>query len=333
MQKRITLWAALLLVAALVLSGCAPRTGAGSSAAMAMDDELVIDLPAIVIDFDSSGHASIGGVPAADMGAMAGVEDLSTLAIAPEWVSYFSATNIQHLQINNAANGLVILVNGQPVPSLAWDENSLVATAGAVESLGIAVPVLDKVLPLVQQLGIGAIMRFPVAVGADVIPFAVMGDGSAAEMAQAAQAEFLAAVGAPPKINLPIVYQADGSYAVGDLSDAEWTALTGVPWYALRLDPSVIKGLTDSGITSMAIVTDQKGIHVSVNGNDLPYITWGNGEVQQILNLADQMGIWEAYMPGVNMDDMMATIDSLLPVVQTTNANISIYLPGSGMGN
>jgi len=332
MQKRITLWAALLLVAALVLSGCAPRTGAGSSAAMAMDDELVIDLPAIVIDFDSSGHASIGGVPAADMGAMAGV-DLSTLAIAPEWVSYFSATNIQHLQINNAANGLVILVNGQPVPSLAWDENSLVATAGAVESLGIAVPVLDKVLPLVQQLGIGAIMRFPVAVGADVIPFAVMGDGSAAEMAQAAQAEFLAAVGAPPKINLPIVYQADGSYAVGDLSDAEWTALTGVPWYALRLDPSVIKGLTDSGITSMAIVTDQKGIHVSVNGNDLPYITWGNGEVQQILNLADQMGIWEAYMPGVNMDDMMATIDSLLPVVQTTNANISIYLPGSGMGN
>jgi len=332
MQKRLTLWAALLLIAALVLSGCAPRTGAGSSAAMAMDDELVIDLPAIVIDFASDGTASIGGVPASEMGAMAGM-DLSTLAIAPEWVSYFSMTDIQHLQVNNTAGGLVILVNGQPVPSLEWDENSLITTAGALESLGIAIPVLEKVLPLVQQLGIGAIMRFPVQAGAAVIPFSVMGDGSAAEQAKAAQAEFLAAVGAPPKINLPIVYQADSSYSVGDLSDAEWTALTGVPWAALRLDPNAIASLTGSGITSMAIDTDQHGIHVSINGNELPSIGWGNGEVQHVLNLAGQMGIWDAYMPGVNIDDMMATVESLLPVVQTTDASISIYLPGSGMGN
>ena len=332
MQKRLTLWAALLIIAALVLSGCAPRTGAGSSAAMAMNDELVIDLPAIVIDFDSDGHASIGGVPAAEMGAMAGV-DLSTLALSPDWVNYFSMTNIQHLQIDNTADGLLVLVNGEPVPSLEWDQESLAATAGAVESLGIAIPVLDKALPLVRQLGISVIMRFPVAAGNDVIAFAVSGDGSAAEMAQAAQAEFLAAVGAPPKINLPIVYQADGSYAVGDLSDAEWTALTGVPWNALRLDPTAISGLTGAGVTSMAIETDQGGIHISLNGNALPSIGWGNGEVQHVLNLADQMGIWEAYMPGVDMTDMMSTLESLLPVVQTTNANISVYLPGSGMGN
>jgi len=332
MQKRLTLWAALLLIVALVLTGCAPRTGAGSSAAMAMDDELVIDLPAIVIDFDSNGQASIGGVPASEMGAMAGA-DLTGLALSPDWISYFSMTDIQHLQVNNSAEGLLVLVNGQPVPSLEWDENSLVATAGALSSLGIAVPVLDKVLPLVQQLGIGVIMRFPVQAGAEVIPFSVMGDGSAAEMAHAAQAEFLAAVGAPPKINLPIVYQADGSYSVGDLSDTEWTALTGVPWNALRLDPTAITGLTSAGITSMAFETDQEGIHVSINGNPLPSIGWGNGEVQHVLNLAGQMGIWEAYMPGVNMDDMMATVESLLPVVQTTDANISIYLPGSAMGN
>lgn len=332
MQKRLTLWAALMIIAALVLSGCAPRTGAGSSAAMAMDDELVIDLPAIVIDFDTHGHASIGGVPAAEMGAMAGV-DLSTLAMSADWVNYFSMTNIQHLQVNNSAGGLIVLVNGQPVPSLEWDENSLVATAGALGSLGIAIPVLDKVLPLVQQLGIGAIMRFPVADGNDVIPFAVMGDGSAAEMAHAAQAEFLDAVGAPPKINLPIVYQSDGSYSVGDLSDAEWTALTGVPWNALRLDPTAISGLTGAGITSLAIETDQEGVHVSMNGNALPTVGWANGEVQHVLNLAGQMGIWEAFMPGVDMDDMMSTVESLLPVVQTTNANISVFLPGSGMGN
>lgn len=332
MQKRLTLWAVMLMVAALVLSGCAPRTGAGSSAAMAMDDELVIDLPAIVIDFDSSGAASIGGVPAADMGAMVGA-DLSTLSLAPDWVNYFSMTDIQHLQINNAAGGLSVLVNGQPIPSLEWDENSLVATAGALQSLGIAVPVLEKVLPLVQQLGVGVIVRFPVQAGADLIPFAVMGDGSAAEQAKAAQSEFLAAVGAPPRINLPIVYQADGSYSVGDLTDEEWTALTGVPWSTLRLDAATLDGLSASGVTSMALGTDKDGIHVSINGNALPSIGWSNGEVQHVLNLAGQMGLWEAAMPGVEMGDMLATVESLLPVVQTTNANISVYLPGSGMGN
>jgi len=322
----------MLMIAALVLSGCAPRTGAGSSAAMAMDDELVIDLPAIVIDFDSNGVASIGGVPAADMGASVGV-DLSTLSLSPDWVNYFSMTDIQHLQINNAVGGLTILVNGQPIPSLEWDQNSLVATAGALQSLGIALPVLDKVLPLVQQLGIGVIVRFPVQAGAAVIPFAVMGDGSAAEQAKAAQNEFLAAVGAPPRINLPIVYQADGSYSVGDLTDEEWTALTGVPWSTLRLDAATLDGLSASGVTSLALGTDKDGIHVSINGNALPSIGWSNGEVQHVLNLAGQMGLWEAAMPGVAVDDMLATVESLLPVVQTTNANISVYLPGSGMGN
>ena len=332
MQKRLTLWAALFMIAALVLSGCAPRAGAGSSAAAASANELVIDLPAIVIDFDSNGAASIGGVAAADMGAMAGI-DLSTLALSPDWVNYFSMTNIQHLQIDNTADGLLVLVNGEPVPSLVWDKNSLVATADAVSSLGIAIPVLNKVLPLVQQLGVGVILRFPVQAGADVIPLAVKGDGTAAQAAKAAQEEFLAAVGTPPKINLPVVYQADGSFSVGDLSDADWTALTGVPWNAMRLDPNVIASLTANGITSMDFNTDQEGIHVGINGNALPSISWANGEVQHVLDLADQMGIWQAYLPGVDMSSIMSTVNALLPVVQTTNANISIYLPGSAMGN
>ncbi len=332
MQKRLTLWAAVLLIAALVLTGCAPRPGAGSSAAIASADELVIDMPAVVVDFASDGSASIGGTPVSELGALAGV-DLSTLTLPADWVNYFTLTGVQHIAVSNGADGLTVLVNGEPVPSLVWDENSLVATAETVKSLGVAVPVLEKVLPLVQKLGVGVVLRFPVQAGAEIIPFSVEGEGTAAMETKAAQEEFLAAVGTPPKINLPVVYAEDGSFSVGDLTDVEWTQLTGAPWYALRLDPALIQSLTASGVTSMSFETDPEGVHVSVNGKALPYISWGSGEVKHVLDLTQQMGIWEAYLPGMNVADILATVESLLPVIQTADANISIFLPGSAMGN
>ena len=332
MQKRVTLWAALLIIAALVLTGCAPRAGAGASAAMASDDELTIDLPAIVIDFDSDGSASVGGMPISDLGATAGI-DLSTVALPAEWVQYFTTSNIQHMQVNNGADGLTLMVNGQPVPSLVWDEGSLVATADTVSALGVAVPTLNKVLPLVQQLGLGVILRFPVAADEDLIPMVVEGDGSMAESAKMAQEEFLAAVGSPPRINLPVVYEEDGSWSVGDLTDTEWTALTGAPFYALRLDPALLNGLAASGVNSMSFETEQEGIHISINGNPLPYLSWGSGEVQHVLALSQQMGLLQAAMPGMDMEAVLGTVESLLPVIQTSDANITIYLPGSGMGN
>lgn len=331
MHRRLTFWAAMVLVAALVLTGCAPRTGAGTSADMADENELVIDLPAIVIDFDSNGGASIGGVPVAEMGAMAGV-DLSTLSLPGDWVNYFSLSNIQHLQVNNGAEGLTILVNGEPVPSLVWDEMSLVATADTVSALGIMIPVLDKVLPLVQQLGVGVVLRFPVQAGMDLIPMMVEGDGSAAEEARAAQEEFLDAVGTPPRISLPVVYDANGSYTVGDLTDVEWQQLTGIPWAALRLDQGTLGGLANAGVTSMSFETDTEGIHISINGNHLPSISWGNGEVQHVLDLVQQMGILDTMALGASAE-VMDTIESLLPVVQTADANISVFFPGSSMGN
>lgn len=330
MRKQNALWATLLLVAAMVvLTGCAPRAGAGTEAAMAAQDpnQLTIDLPAIVIDFDTNGAASIGGMSVSQLGSLAGADLSGLAAIDPNWVNYFTATNIQHMQVNNGADGLQLLVNGEPIPSLVWDGESLQATAKTAESLGYAIPLLEKVLPLVQRLGVGAIVRFPVPAGQEPIPLVVEGDDSAATAARQAQEEFLAAVGSPPKVNLPVVYQADGSFSVGDLTDAEWTVLTGAPWTALRLDPTLLQNLSATGVESMGFRTDTQGIHVSVNGQDLPYISWDGGEAVHVLDLSQQMGLWNAVMPGMNMDDIFETVKSLLPVIQTTDANITIYLP------
>lgn len=329
-KSQVTLWVSLLLVAMVVLAGCAPRVGAGNTAAMAGGDELVVDLPAIVLDVASDGSPSIGNVPVAQMGGMLGA-DLSTLVIDPAWVGYLSDSNIQHLQVNNHPEGLLLLVNGEPIPSLGWDGESLMATADVLAVLGVAVPMLDKLLPLVDQLGLGVIVRFPVMAGEAVIPLYVEGDGSAAADAAAAQAEFLAAVGSAPVINLPVFYAADGSFTVGDMSGAEWTALTGAPWTAANLQPEIISALANAGVKQLDISTDTEGIQISINGKALPNLTWGNGEVNHLLDLAGQLSLWDQLMPGANVGEIVGTIESLLPVIQVADANISVFFPDSSM--
>jgi hypothetical protein len=330
-NRRLAVWASLLLVAMLVLSGCAPRPGAGTSAALASEPgELVIDLPAIVVDINADGSPSVGNVPVAQLGAMANV-DLSTLAVDPAWVNYMTASGIQHLQVTNGAGGLLVLVNGEPVPSVEWNGESLVATAEAMKTFGVAIPLLEKVLPLAQRLGIGVIVRFPVPAGAAVIPLFIEGESAAAKAARQAQEEFLAAVGSPPKINIPVFYEADGSFSVGDLTDADWSALTGAPLYTLRLSPQLIQSLSNAGVKSLGVRTDAKGVHVTMNDMELPTLTWDGGKLQHLLDVADQMNLWALVAPTMQVGDVLTAVNSVLPVVQTTNANIMIILPGGSM--
>ncbi len=66
-RKRITLWALSLLTVALVVAACAPRAGGGQTTLLAGSEDISLDLPAIVIDFDSEGRPSIGDFALADI--------------------------------------------------------------------------------------------------------------------------------------------------------------------------------------------------------------------------------------------------------------------------
>ena len=349
MQKRVTLWAVLLLVAALIFSGCTPRVGAGSVAERD-PDQLFVDLPALVIDYASDGTASVGGLSHMDIGnteAPGGVvlpagirlglaTALYAMALDPFWIHYFTAANIQHLQVNNGPDGIFLMVNGRLVPSLVWEEGSLVATAEAVDSMGLGVPALNKVLPLVRNFGVGFVLRFPVAEGTDIVPLTGLPESEETIRAREAQAQMLGLLGGLPTIDLPIIYHADGSWTLGELSDTEWSVLTLVPFWALRLPPSVIAGLTNAGVSAVSLQTDKEGIHIGVNDINLPYLSWGSGEVQNVLTLVKESGLLEPIeeaFPGSDVYQLMGLVESMLPLIQMADVNITVYLPGSGMGN
>ncbi len=107
----------LTVFAALVLTGCGARAGAGQTAAATTDAVLAVDLPALTIDFDSEGAASLGGAPLASFGALLPAA-LTELKLDKATVDQLTAANIQHIQVTTVPSGLLILVNGEAIPSM-----------------------------------------------------------------------------------------------------------------------------------------------------------------------------------------------------------------------
>ncbi len=329
-SRRLTLLVSVMLVAMLALAACGPRAGGGDLAANAKAQDLVVDLPAIYIDFDNDGTPSIGGQPVAQLAALAG-QNLSQLKIDKQWIQYLTATNIQHIHIDNTPNGIVILVNGEPIPSLGWDGKSLTSTGATLAMLSPAVPpMLEKILPLVSDLGVGVVIRFPVAAGTALIPLQIQGDNTAAAVAQAAQKDYLKSVGTPPQIRLTVNYDATGTWKVEGMSADEWQkSVPNFNWKQLNLPPELIQNASAAGISTVGLSTNQDGVFISINGNTLPHITWGNGEINHVLDLAAQMGLLQM-LPGGNgpqMQTMLDTVKSLLPAVQTSAVNLTVNFP------
>jgi hypothetical protein len=330
LKRRLLSWLTLLSVAIIVLAGCAPRATSGLTVGQAGESDMVVDLPALVIDIDASGKPSMGNVPLAQLGATFAPGTLDTLVVPADTVSMLTASNIQHIQIDNSPEGLLLLINGEPVPSIRWDGEILSTTGGLISQLGAGAPVLEKMLPVIANMGLGVIVRFPLQDGADAIPTYVE-SGAAATASREAQTQFLASVGdTAPTITLPVFYDADGSWRVGDLTEAEWSSLTSLPLHAARLTPEMVQLISDAGITEVSIYTNSDGLHVSINGSDLPYIGWADGEINHLLALSDQLGLWDTLADsGMNMGEVIGIVETLLPAVQSTNTNINVYFPGS----
>jgi hypothetical protein len=312
----------LLLLSVALLTGCAPRAGSGEIAGEAGEAEVVVDLPAIVIDYDAAGEPSVGGIPLSQFSGIIPPEVADQLVLGPDMVSQLQGYNIQNLQVNNRTDGLDILVNGLEVPSVSWDDeslSSLMAVAGVVSPEMAA---LEDLLPMLTNLGFAAVLRLPAAEGAEVAP--IYAESTAAADTQAAQDEFLSTVEAPPLINVPISFEADGTWSMAGLSQDEWQALTGQPMDALELPPTLLESLIAAGISEATIATGPDGVTIMVNENALPTLSWSDGKINNLLDLLVQSG----NLGGEgDTEAIMGLVNQLLPIIQTTDLNIHVFFP------
>ena len=124
-HRRLALLLTALLVLSLVLSACGPRPQQGELAQNATGDQpLVVDVPAVYIDYNEQGQATISGAALATLGALLG-QDLSVLDRTPEDMQRLADAGIQQMFVNLTPAGLGVYANGKPLLSLAWTPETL----------------------------------------------------------------------------------------------------------------------------------------------------------------------------------------------------------------
>ena len=308
------------------LAACGQRIDGGTTAATTTAP-LVIDLPALYLDYDATGVAYIGTVKAADLGPALGV-DLTRVNMTPELVGRLQAAKIQHIQLTNTPAGLQLFVNGRPVPSLVWDEATLQLSAETMAALGPNAALLRPLLPLATTLGGGLVLRFPLAPDVTPVPFVVTPDAALLTAARQTQAHYLAIIGTPPPLTITVDYGLDGSWTVDGLTGEQWADGMPLPWTRLNLSPELVQGASAAGIATLRLTANQQGLFIELNGRPLPHISWAEGELENLLALAtDAELLNEALGANPHTNTLLTTIQGLLPIVTATPVTLQVNFP------
>lgn len=312
----------------LILSACGQRATGGNTIELAQEYSAAVDLPAIVIDYDTEGRPSVGGMPLAGFMELFGLnkESAPLFQLDPALITQLTKSNIQHVQLDNSTNGIVLLVNGEPIPSLVWDDDSLTAVAEVMALAGFGIESLDTVLPLIQTVGVGTIVRFPVEEDLDLIPTVVTGEGSASESMAAAQTAFQESVGDTAQIQVIVTYTEDGSWTVAGMDATQWSQIIPLPWEDLNLAPAVVAQLKSNGVNRVGFASNSDGFFISVNDKTLPYLAWGNGELQHLLNLLSNSELVDYLVGGGgnSLAQIIPLAKQWLPVLQMANIRLTV---------
>jgi hypothetical protein len=316
---KITLFLVLLTMLAL-LAGCAPRPGAGETAAAAGPEDVVIDLPSIALDVAEDGSVSLGGINIADLAGSLGMP--LELPITADQVAMLTALGIQHIQIANAPTGLALIVNGQAMPSLAWTKDEL----SNVAQFAPQIPALGELLPILTQLGIGVTLNLPVAEGVERAPLAVSVEESAAAALAASQDQFVESIGELPTISIPVNYADDGSFTIAGMTGDAWAQLTGQDFLGvLTQQPENIDAMQSRGIENVSVKIDPNGLRILLDDQPLPYVDLSGGKLASVIELARSTGALN--IPGLDPAMLDTILTNFLPILTSANIDFTLRFP------
>jgi sulfur carrier protein ThiS len=304
----------LLTIAGLILAGCGPAV-IPQNTQTESGEQFVLALPQLVVDFDAAGNPSIMGMDLAAAGKMIG-QDLSGLSlnniyIAPgiKLVDSLMAANVQTIELRQTGDGVAVLVNGKPLPHIAWTDESLQQMTDVAAMFNVqGLDLLKKVLPIVRRLGVNVVLRLPPAPGAEVIPLT------------------------DPNIPLPTPQADDGPDSVVAHMEVKYDS-QGVPSILgisardlqtmglnlpLALAPSVIQALQANNIKTMELRSKPDGIFVYANDVALPNLSWDNTMLMNAAELYGQMNPTSPYV---------AAVKQFVPAINNVNIDLLLHFP------
>ncbi|MDQ1301425.1 MAG: hypothetical protein QG637_1346 [Chloroflexota bacterium] len=290
---------AALLVATVLLAGCG---SAAQPATPQAAEPFMLALPRIVVTVDAAGNLSILGLSPALFGMDARFPQplLDTLI----------AANVQHLEARILGRGLVIYVNGKPLPHIGWDDAALTQGADFAQAMmGQDLSTVKKLLPIVRRLGLDVVVRLPKKAGAADLPLISLEEG-AKIVPQTAAGPATAIVKLDAKIDnqgVPLIF---------DLTAADFAAF-GMAAPSV-LDADTLKRLQGANIQHLLIRSKPGGLFIYVNGKALPHLVWDSQFLTNAAELFGQLMPDSPYIP---------LVTQIAPGLDRADIDVLVLLP------
>lgn len=272
----------LTVIAALVLSACGAATVPTTDETTESGQRFLISLPRLVVDIDETGQASVNGLSIEAVNNILPGAPLPDLSVNPFYVDWMTNTNMQHLEFASTDQGVFIFANGEPMPYLSWDGDSLtnLGTVAGIANLPYG-SLITKLVPIVQRTGLNIVLRFPTQAGAAEVP---VRDPTVAPEAM----EPVTDPAAPSLITrIDINYDAEGVPTIAGISSRD-LAEAGL-FLPIELTPQTLEQLRSNNVEEMRIVSGPNGVFITVNGEALPHIGWNSALLGNSADIYAQM--------------------------------------------
>lgn len=329
-SRRLALVFTFVLLLSLALTGCSARPGQGELAANATSDQLVVDIPALTVEFNDAGEAMMGGANLSQILPALGASLPAALSFTPEEIQKLTDAGVQSVFINVTPDAFNWYINGQPLPALDWDPETLGSLQEVVGIVGADnADTLGAVVPLLGNMSLGVALKFPGADSAAPLVGAV--DEAAVKQASAnAFNQALAGLGIPPFAvgflqalpPLTINFAADGKAELTGLPPMLMGFLPPDALAGLNQSPEALKPVTDLGIESISVKTSPETLNLAINGSALPPITWGSGEFTNLIEL----GVGSGLLTKLTGADLSALeqLNQFLPILQNSKIDLTV---------
>lgn len=260
-----------------------------------------LELPAVDVQVAEDGSLSAFGLPVGPAGTL----DAATLGMLQD-----AGIGSLNLDVNDA--GLMAVVNGQKLPSISWNDESIGALAGiAGAAAGQSPDTIEGLLNLVRGSGLNANVVLP--------------GGEAVDMATVdttVKAADLAGLSAPT-IHLDAVFDKSGALkGIGDISADDLAGL-GVAAGSAMLPPQLMDLMTSMGASTMNISTEANKLNIAMDGTTALSIDYDTDSLANVLNLASAFA-GDSILSDPAMSKLLT--EQILPLLPGSDLNVNVSL-------